>query len=320
MKVLIAILALLTALAIAGIAAWFSIIGLIAIFAAAPIPIIIMGSALEVGKLVTSAWLKNNWNSCRFLLKTYLTVAVIVLMLITSIGIFGFLSKAHIEQGAPVSHNIAKIERFNQKIKIETQKLENAQKVISNLDEALTKFIEEGFVTRGLDARKLQEAERSELNLIVSNSEKEIDRLTDEKFELESTVRDYEVEVGPLKFIAEVLYEDPTQHLESAVRALIILLMFAFDPLAVLLLLAANQSFQEIAANKQPKPNKTKQADKYIKEPVNTEANEEILVNLDDPLLRSTEPEEVIGEEPNSIQPVEQVKVTKPWAIKVKKI
>ena len=94
---MINILALVSSIAIAGIAAWYSIIGLMAIFAASAVPIAIMGGVLEVGKLVTASWLYRNWRQTRFLLKTYLTIAVVVLSLITSMGIFGFLSKAHLE-------------------------------------------------------------------------------------------------------------------------------------------------------------------------------------------------------------------------------
>ena len=110
------LLTLITALSISGVAAYYSIIGLAKIFAAAYIPIIIMGGVLEVGKLVTAVWLHRHWTVAPFFLKTYLTFAVVVLMFITSMGIFGFLSSAHIEQTAEAEENVALVEQIDRKI------------------------------------------------------------------------------------------------------------------------------------------------------------------------------------------------------------
>ena len=107
-----AYLVLFVALAISGVAAWYSIAGLAAIFAAAKLPIIIMGSTLEAGKLVTASWLYQNWSRAPLLLKSYLTLAVAVLMFITSMGIFGFLSKAHIDQTLVSGDNTLLIEQL----------------------------------------------------------------------------------------------------------------------------------------------------------------------------------------------------------------
>ena len=108
-----AILTLLTALSISAVAIYYSILGLAAIFAGAAIPIMVMGSVLEVGKLVTASWLYQNWKVAPKFIKTYLSIAVVVLMFITSMGIFGFLSKAHVEQtslGKIGSEKLATIE------------------------------------------------------------------------------------------------------------------------------------------------------------------------------------------------------------------
>ena len=96
---ILAMSTLLTALGISAVAAYYSIVGLMAIFSASAMSIAIMGVVLEIGKLITASWLYQNWKRVPFLLKSYLTLAVIVLMFITSMGIFGYLSKAHIDQG-----------------------------------------------------------------------------------------------------------------------------------------------------------------------------------------------------------------------------
>lgn len=110
------LIVLITALTISAVAIYYSVAGLVAIFAAAAIPIIIMGSALEVGKLVTAVWLHRHWSQATWWLKTYLSFAVVVLMFITSMGIFGFLSKAHIEQTSAGQENVAQVDRLEQEI------------------------------------------------------------------------------------------------------------------------------------------------------------------------------------------------------------
>src|SRR5210317_2349104 len=111
------ILVLITALTISGVAIYYSVAGLVAIFAAAAVPIMIMGGALEIAKLVTAVWLHRYWRQTVWWLKTYLTVAVVVLMFITSMGIFGFLSKAHIEQTSAGQESVAQVERIDGEIK-----------------------------------------------------------------------------------------------------------------------------------------------------------------------------------------------------------
>ena len=112
----IAILTLLSALSISGVAIFYSVIGLATIFPGAFVPVVIMGGVLEVGKLITASWLYRNWKFTPFMLKTYLTTAVIVLSLITSMGIFGFLSKAHIEQTAMSDEQSAQVEQLDDKL------------------------------------------------------------------------------------------------------------------------------------------------------------------------------------------------------------
>ena len=136
------ILTLIVGLAISGVAAWYSIVGLMAIFAAAKIPIAIMGAVLEVGKLLTASWLYQFWDKTNTLLKTYFTIAVVVLMFITSMGIFGFLSKAHMDQTLSVGDNSLLIERIDTKIEREQVRIKDAETVIGQLDKAVQVLID----------------------------------------------------------------------------------------------------------------------------------------------------------------------------------
>jgi len=250
---ILAVLTLLTALAISAVAAYYSIIGLIAIFSSAMIPIAVMGVVLETGKLVSAAWVYHHWKRTPVLLKTYLISAVVVLMFITSMGIFGFLSKAHIEQTTVNSDNTLQIELIESQIQRERGSIERAENTLAQLDGALEKYVELGAVTKGLTARKDQEAERNELNATINESTDVITSLTKEMSELNATRIAIEAEVGPIKYIAELIYgESSTGVLEDAVRGVILIIVFVFDPLAVLLLVAANQSLvQENRRRKQ---------------------------------------------------------------------
>ena len=375
------------ALSISAVAAYYSIVGLVAIFASAVIPIIIMGSVLEVGKLTSAVWLHMNWKSAPFLIRTYLTIAVIMLMFITSMGIFGFLSKAHIEQTSAASENVAQIERIEesivrnksiitksedkiikleavdislddgiqQKIRIEEERIANAyagvqpsideqnaiieaeqnakasaiapfETQIANIDrkialmdeysmnnevekmqgllgvrqdgilgwntrESLKKFKEDNTKARQMalfqlnkvreefdssvitsareeikrirmlaeqqiaDSNALITRLRSQLGqgqqedntalidaqrILIETSENKLDELYTTKYELEGESRKLEAEVGPVKYIAELIYgQDPSRNvLEETVRYVILILVFVFDPLAVVLVLA----------------------------------------------------------------------------------
>lgn len=378
---------IIVALSISVVAAYYSIVGLVAIFASAVIPIIIMGSVLEVGKLTSAVWLHMNWKSAPFLIKTYLTIAVAMLMFITSMGIFGFLSKAHIEQTSAASENVAQIERIEEsivrnkliitkseaqinkletvdnslddgiqeKIRIEEERIANAyagvqpsideqneiikteqkakadaiapfEKEIKNIDkrvellneyslnnevekmqgvlgvrqdgvlgyntrQALKKFKEDTTKARqmavfqlnkirdGFDdsviknareeikrIRMLAEQQIADSNalitrlraqlgqgqqedntvlinaqrILIEDSESKLDELYTTKYELEGESRKLEAEVGPVKYIAELIYgQEPSRNiLEETVRYVILILVFVFDPLAVILVLA----------------------------------------------------------------------------------
>jgi hypothetical protein len=257
-------LALLVALLLSGIAAWYSVVGLTAIFAAAVIPIIIMGGALEVAKVVTTVWLHRYWDKCKWGMKTYLTGAVVTLALVTSMGIFGFLSKAHMDQGIPTGDVAAQIQLFDDKIAIqkelissERQNIEAARNTLSQMDAQLTARLDRGdseaSVERAVQIRAQQRRERNTLNAEIAAAQKrieasnqEIQKLNLEKAPIASKYRQIEAEVGPIKYIAALIYGDnpDTATLERAVRWVIILLIFVFDPLALMLVIAAISSYK----------------------------------------------------------------------------
>tara|TARA_B100000424_G_scaffold242700_1_gene211730 strand:- start:3655 stop:4566 length:912 start_codon:yes stop_codon:yes gene_type:complete len=243
---ILAYLTLLTALAISGVAAYYSIIGLVAIFSASVIPIAVMGVVLETGKLISAAWLYHYWKRVNKLLKTYLISAVIVLMFITSMGIFGFLSKAHIEQTTVQSDNTLQIESIDSQISRQQKDIERAELQLTLLDDALKKYVELGAVTKSINARKGQEEERYALTSTINNATNNIATLTKQKYELRTKENELIAEIGPIKYIAELVYgNSETNTLEEAVRWVIIIIVFVFDPLAVLLLISANISLKE---------------------------------------------------------------------------
>ena len=238
----------LSAISISVIAAGYSIVGLSTLFAGAVVPIIAMGSALEVGKLVAASWLYNNWRNklVPYTIKMYLTFAVIVLIFITSMGIFGFLSKAHLDQVKPTSSNNIKIELLDKQINQQQLIIDRAEGQLTLLDKALEVYIDKEYVSKGLKERKKQEEERTILNTTITDASNKIGELTLEKSKLALEQDKIEAEVGPIKYIAELIYgEQAKDHFDKAVRWVIIVLIFVFDPLAVLLLIAANISLNQ---------------------------------------------------------------------------
>jgi hypothetical protein len=313
---LFGILTLISALTISAVAIYYSVAGLVAIFAAAAIPIIIMGTALEVGKLITAVWLHKYWGQAAWWLKTYLSIAVFILMFITSMGIFGFLSKAHIDQNLASDTVTQRIEiidskilqerayitrqkevmarisgqdegsntRFNQDIQIEQKKIDDAYKRLEVLDADVKAYTDQGTgilkgdnVKRGLEVRKSQQQERDIINQQITAAQQNINRLRSqinntldknsteiksieknmfdaqgrieqliiEQQPLKSDIMKLESEVGPIRYIAEFIYGEQADKnlLEAAVRWVIIIIIFVFDPLAVLLLIASQYTF-----------------------------------------------------------------------------
>ena len=240
------LLTLLVALAISTVAAYYSIVGLMAIFAGATTAIAIMGIVLEIGKLICASWTFTNWKSCPVIMRSYFIIAVVILMLITSLGIFGFLSRAHITQSSPTALLVERIERLDLKINQRQTQIGRYQGRLDTLDQALQRYIELGAISKGLRKIGEMDNETKLLKTKIEGLENEIDDLTDEKYERKTKLNLAEVEVGPIRYVASMLYDDVSEsQLEQAVRWIIVLLIFVFDPLAVVLVIAANISLRD---------------------------------------------------------------------------
>ena len=324
----IAILTLLSALSISGVAIFYSVIGLATIFPGAFWPVVIMGSVLEVGKLITASWLYRQWKFTPFLLKTYLTIAVVLLSIITSMGIFGFLSKAHLEQNLASDTLVQRVDIINDKIESQTVYIERQKAVILRSEKAIDRagkdftqdiavqeniinsayarlqvldadvkaytdqgkgFFKGDNIKRGVELRTQQKPERDKLNAEIAEAKALIQKYRDQSRQggdsnnvtieqaetniitaqnkiddyiidrqpLEKKLINLEAEVGPVKYIAALAVDwgmTEEVNLSKAVRWVILLIIVVFDPLAVLLLIAANQSFARRFPPSAPKP------------------------------------------------------------------
>ncbi len=245
----IAYLALISGLAISVVAEYYSILGLTAIFSTAVIPIVIMGIALGVGKIVATVWIKQNWDIAPFSVKSYLIIAIAILMLITSLGCFGFLSKAHSDQNLVSGDVGAKIAIYDEKIKTAKENIDVNRKALKQMDEAVDQVMGRSSDEKGADKavviRRSQQKERARLLNEIQAEQKIITNLNEERAPIAAEVRKVEAEVGPVKYIAAFVYgETDITILEKAVTWVIIILIVVFDPLALILLLASQISFQ----------------------------------------------------------------------------
>jgi len=291
----------LSSLTLAGVAAYFSIIGLTTIFPGVFWSIVTMGVALEVGKLITAVWLHRNWKTAGRLIKYYLAIAVIVLSGITSMGIFGFLSKSHIEQeagsfqyGSQISMLDKKLESIeSKKLSLETQKKTNEQlkqddysslkrlnERLKDLDNIISQIRDKGGFSTSSKIEKervSQSEERSSIaqtkqdiqgrlenyrSKLEENIFPQLEKLEEDyllinldKSKLESKLKELEAEIGPVKYIAELVsdFGGPEVDSSSAVRMVILILIFVFDPLAILLVVASSATFKEAKSQEVPK-------------------------------------------------------------------
>jgi hypothetical protein len=250
---------LLIALLISSVAAYYSIAGLTAIFAAAFWPIVIMGGVLEIGKIATTVWLHKYWDRAALQFKLYLVPAIAILMLITSMGIFGFLSKAHLDQAIPSGDISSQVQIFDDKIKTERDNIEAARKALKQMDaqvdEKLSRTTDDKGAERAVQIRRSQSKERTNLQNEISTAQKKISSLQEQRAPVASQARKVEAEVGPIKYIAALIYGDnpDANILEKAVRWVIILIVLVFDPLALVLILAADQTFAWAREDKKKK-------------------------------------------------------------------
>lgn len=278
----VGLLTLFTALAMASVAAWFAIAGIMAVFSGAPIAALVMGCVVELGKVVGVSWLYRNKDAATKI-KYLLLPLVVIAMLLTSMGIFGFLSKAHLQQGAPVGNNVAKIEQVDQRIKREQYTITDAETMMGQLDQTVNSLVKNDRISGPNGARVVREAQkqqRAELKATIDAAQANVAKLEDEKFELSQTVREMELEVGPVKYIAELIYKDAETNLENAVRWVIIAFIFVFDPMAIALLMAANYTLA--TARKEPK----------IEDEPEDESDEQV-IEEDEPAPRITSVEQL---------------------------
>lgn len=216
------IITFITAIALSAIAAFYSVIGLAQIFPGSFWPIVIMGSVLECAKLVTVSWLYNNWRGTSVLLKSYFIAAICILMLITSMGIFGYLSKAHIETNI-VSNDTD----------IQLKTIQQQENIVQNRLNYLLK-------KAGDDPQKISKVTDRD----IKNAQQELLELNKQKLPLLKEGNKLAAEIGPIKYIAELIYgKSDTEIIDKAVRIVIMMIIIVFDPLAILLLIAFNQSY-----------------------------------------------------------------------------
>jgi hypothetical protein len=241
---------LFVALTISAIAEYYSIIGLTAIFSAAFWPVVIMGAALGVGKLTATVWLKMHWERASWAYKLYLVPSVAILMILTSLGCFGFLSKAHSDQSLVSGDSMAKVAIYDEKIKTAKDNIDANRKALKQMDEAVDQVMGRSADEKGADKavaiRRGQAKERTRLLSEITAEQKVIAQLSEERAPFAAEFRKVESEVGPIKYIAALVYGDNPDSgiLEKAVRLVIILIVAVLDPLALVLVLAGQQSIR----------------------------------------------------------------------------
>jgi len=241
---------LVSGLTVSAVAIYYSVAGLVAIFSAAVIPIIVMGVALEVSKLAGTVWLKQNWTRAPYFIRAYLLAAIAILMLITSMGIFGFLSKAHSDQSLVSGDVQSRIAIYDEKIKTAKDNIDANRKALRQMDEAVDQVMGRSSDEKGADKavqlRRAQQKERVRLQSEIAAEQKIVAAVSEERAPIAAEVRKVEAEVGPIKYIANFIYGDnpDANVLEKAVTWVIIIIVIVFDPLAVILLLASQYSFQ----------------------------------------------------------------------------
>jgi hypothetical protein len=292
------------ALSLSAVAAYYAVAGLVAIFAAATIPIMVMGSLLEASKLVVASWLYRNWVEIPKLFKAYFLTALITLMLLTSMGIFGFLSKAHLDQAIPTGDVSAKLALIDEKIKTEKENINASRKELTQLDaqvdQTLARTTEASGADKSVAIRRAQQKDRARILSEIGTSQTKIAKLNEERAPIASEVRKVEAEVGPIKYIAALIYGDNPDNdlLEKSVRWVIIMIVLVFDPLAVLMLVAANWNLKKEQEGIKPIP---------VEEPISNDVkthdgveltdsiqvnkdNEDLEIQVDEP-TNNTEPE-----------------------------
>lgn len=261
-----AILPLCAAVVLSSTAAFFSITGLMALFHAAAIPVAIMGCALEFGKIVAASWIHKNWNNSKVKLamRSYMLIAIFILMVLTSTGIFGFLSAGHLDSFGEVKDTSIKIERINQQIQLEQNTIERAETQLKLLDKSLDVYFNNDKASQGLKARQKQASERQLIQDTVKKSDEKINQLQNDLLPLKTDEAAINQKIGPIKYVAKLLFEDYDNNIDTAIRIVIIMIILVFDPLAILLIIASSISFSDYYESRLPKnTTKAKLTQKY---------------------------------------------------------
>jgi hypothetical protein len=271
-------LTLITALIISLSSAVYSILGLTAIFAAAFWPIVVLGGSLEIGKIISTLWLHKYWDKAELQYKVYLSSAVAILMVLTSMGVFGFLSKAHLDQAVPSGDVQAQVQIFDDKIQTQKDNIKTARAALAQMDTAVDQVMGRSSDEKGADKavaiRRSQAKERGNLQNDISKAQAEITKLQEQRAPIASEARKVEAEVGPIKYIAALIYGDnpDANILEKSVRWVIILIVIVFDPLALTLLLAATKTFEWERGINILAPGKKEEDNKELKEEESVES------------------------------------------------
>ena len=240
----------LSAFAVSACAAWFSVAGLISIFSSAPLATGLMGGSLELAKLVAASWLYRNWSTAPRALKYYFSTSVVILSIITSLGIFGYLSKAHLDQAAVTGQSAGQLAIIDEKIKTQKENIDANRKALKQMDEAVDQVMGRSSDEKGADKavalRRTQQKERGRLLAEIETYQTTVGKLNEERAPIATDVRRVEAEVGPIKYVAELIYGDSNEDMiGKAVRLIIMSLIFVFDPMAILLVIAGNMSLME---------------------------------------------------------------------------
>jgi hypothetical protein len=243
--------ALFAALCLSSVAAYFSVLGLAAIFAASAVSVMVMAGVLEATKVITAAWLHLHWHDLSRTIKTYLTIAVVLLMGITSMGIFGYLSKAHIEQQVKIDTTVGqKMALLDLQIDDKKKEVSDYDAQVSALDASNQKTV--GLSTKSSDARKAMDkvGDTAKSRKVLIDERKlvqtELAQLQADRVKAQGEADIMNAEVGPIKYIADRIYgKADRDQLEKAVFWLIMILVICFDPLAIALVIGTNIRFKQ---------------------------------------------------------------------------
>jgi len=240
----VGIVTVIVALALSAVSAYYGVYGLVSIFAGAAIPVAIMGGVLEAAKLVAASWLYRNWSVAPTFLKIYLTFALVVLMVMSSVGIFGFLSKSHIESSANAVVISGEMRALDTQIDVKKREIAGIDANVKNADDLLKALYAQNRAVRGATELQRQEKNRERWMADAKRVADDVQALELKKNALRSTLNEEKMKVGPIRYVAELIYGESTEEiLEKSIRYLIVLIVVVFDPLAVILLVAANISF-----------------------------------------------------------------------------